>query len=42
MAVDMFGLSCDINSIMKFAIKKKIKVITDSAQAIGSKYHKIY
>ena len=40
MAVDMFGLSCDINSIMKFAIKKKIKVITDSAQAIGSKYHK--
>ena len=39
-AVDMFGLSCDINSIMKFAIKKKIKVITDSAQAIGSKYHK--
>ncbi len=37
MAVDIFGQSCDINAINKIANKYKLKVITDSAQAIGSK-----
>ena len=42
LAVDMFGLSCDIKAINKIAKKKNIFVITDSAQAIGSKYNGKY
>lgn len=37
LAVDIFGQSCDIKAINKIAKKYKLKVITDSAQAIGSK-----
>lgn len=37
LAVDIFGQSCEINKINKIAKKYKLKVITDSAQAIGSK-----
>ena len=37
MAVDIFGQSCDIKKINQIAKKYNLKVITDSAQAIGSK-----
>ena len=37
LAVDIFGQSCNINAINKIAKKYRLKVITDSAQAIGSK-----
>jgi len=35
MAVDIFGHSCDIDTIMKIAERHNLKVITDSAQAPG-------
>lgn len=38
MAIDIFGQSCDINSIKKIAKKYDLRVISDAAQAIGSKY----
>ena len=37
MTVDIFGQSCDIFKIMKIAKKHNLKVISDSAQSIGSK-----
>jgi perosamine synthetase len=37
MTVDIFGQSCDIKSILKIAKKNNLKVISDSAQSIGSK-----
>ncbi len=37
LTVDIFGHSCDIHKIMKIAKKYKLVVISDSAQAIGSK-----
>ena len=40
MAIDIFGQSCDINKIKKIVQKKNIKIISDTAQAIGSKYLK--
>ena len=40
LAVDIFGQSCDIKKINKIAKKYHLKVITDSAQAIGSKREK--
>jgi dTDP-4-amino-4,6-dideoxygalactose transaminase len=42
MAVDIFGQSCEIDKILKIAKKHKLKVITDSAQSIGSYYNKKY
>jgi perosamine synthetase len=38
MAIDIFGQSCDMIAINKIAKKYKLKVISDAAQAIGSKY----
>lgn len=35
MAVDIFGHTCDIESLMAIAQRHKLKVITDSAQAPG-------
>ena len=35
---DIFGQSCDINRIQKIAKTYNLKVISDSAQSIGSKY----
>ena len=40
MVADIFGQSCDIREINKIAKKYKLKVICDSAQAIGSKIDK--
>ncbi len=40
MTVDIFGQSCDIRSILKIAKKYNLKVISDSAQSIGSKVGK--
>mgnify|MGYP001442859537 CR=1 FL=1 len=37
-AVDIFGQSENINQIKKIIKKKRIKIISDTAQAIGSKY----
>jgi dTDP-4-amino-4,6-dideoxygalactose transaminase len=37
-AVHLYGQSCDIQNIVKFAKKKNIKVIEDCAQAIGTYY----
>ena len=37
-AVHLYGQSCDIKNIVKFAKKKNIKVIEDCAQAIGTYY----
>ncbi|CAM3456674.1 DegT/DnrJ/EryC1/StrS family aminotransferase [Aquirufa ecclesiirivi] len=36
MAVDIFGQSCDIDSLMKIAEKHHLKVITDTAQSPGA------
>ena len=36
MAVDIFGHSCEIDSLMEIANRYKLKVITDSAQAPGA------
>ena len=38
MVPDIMGQSAEIDKIMRLAKKKKIKVISDSAQAIGVKY----
>lgn len=38
MAIDIFGQSCDMRAINIIAKKYKLKVISDTAQAIGSKY----
>ncbi len=38
MAVDIFGQSCDYDEINKLAKKYNLKVISDAAQSIGSKY----
>jgi perosamine synthetase len=35
MAVDIFGHSCDIDTLMEIAKRNNLKVITDSAQAPG-------
>ncbi len=35
---DIFGQSCDVESIIKIAKKYNLKIISDSAQSIGSKY----
>jgi len=37
LAIDIFGHSCDIDSLNKIAKKYNLKIITDSAQAPGSK-----
>jgi len=37
--VHLFGHSCDMNEIMKFAHNKNLKVIEDCAQAHGGRYH---
>jgi len=42
MAVDIFGHSADMDSIMAIAKKHDLKVISDSAQAPGAKYKGIY
>ena len=42
MTVDIFGQSCDIMKIMKIAKKYDLKVISDSAQSIGSKVGERY
>ena len=42
MTVDIFGQSCDILKIMKIAKKHNLKVISDSAQSIGSKVGERY
>lgn len=39
---DIFGQSADYKSIMSIAKKRKIFVISDTAQAIGSRYFKKY
>ena len=42
MAVDLFGAPCNYKELFKIAKKYKIKIISDSAQAIGAKYNKRY
>tara|TARA_B100000965_G_scaffold397168_1_gene413247 strand:+ start:348 stop:1511 length:1164 start_codon:yes stop_codon:yes gene_type:complete len=42
MAVDIFGAACDYDKIFRITKKYKLKLITDSAQAIGGKYRKKY
>ena len=42
MTVDIFGQSCDILKIMKLAKKYKLKVISDTAQSMGTKVGKKY
>jgi dTDP-4-amino-4,6-dideoxygalactose transaminase len=42
LAVDIFGQSADIFSILKLAKKYNLKVISDSAQAIGTKINGKY
>lgn len=39
MSIDIFGQSADMNKINKVAKKYNLKVISDTAQAIGSKYN---
>ena len=41
-SADIFGQSSDYNSLNKIAKKYKLKVISDSAQAIGSKFNNKY
>lgn len=38
MLVHVYGLSCEIDQIKKFAKKKKLLLIEDCAEALGSKY----
>ena len=40
MPVHLSGRVCQMDKILKIANNKKIKIIEDSAQAIGSKYNK--
>ncbi len=42
MAVDIFGSACDYDKILRLTKKYKLKLITDSAQAIGGKYKEKY
>ena len=42
LAVDIFGQSADIFSILKLAKKYNLKVISDSAQAIGTRINRKY
>ena len=42
MAVDYFGRPADMKNIIKIAKKYKLKTISDTAQAIGAKYHGKY
>jgi dTDP-4-amino-4,6-dideoxygalactose transaminase len=42
MTVDIFGQSCDMNSICKIAKKFNLKIICDSAQSPGAFYKKNY
>jgi dTDP-4-amino-4,6-dideoxygalactose transaminase len=42
MTVDIFGQSCEILKIMKIAKEYNLKVISDSAQSIGTKVGKYY
>jgi perosamine synthetase len=42
MAVDIFGHPADMNAIMAIARKHGLKVITDTAQAPGARYHGRY
>jgi len=42
LAVDIFGQSENLDAIKKIIKNKKIKIISDTAQAIGSKYGKKY
>jgi dTDP-4-amino-4,6-dideoxygalactose transaminase len=42
MAVDLFGNVCDYEEIIKIAKKYKLKIISDSAQAISAKYKNKY
>ena len=42
LAVDIFGHPANFNEILKIAKKYKLKVISDSAQAIGAKYFDRY
>ncbi len=37
--VHLYGQPCDINPIIRLARKKRIKVVEDCAEALGSKYH---
>jgi len=37
--VHLYGQPCDLNPIIKLAQKKKIKVVEDCAEALGSKYY---
>ena len=42
LAVDLFGTPCDYDEIIKISKKYNIKIISDSAQAISSKYKNKY
>jgi perosamine synthetase len=42
LAVDLFGTPCDYDEIIKISKKYNIKIISDSAQAISSKYRGKY
>jgi dTDP-4-amino-4,6-dideoxygalactose transaminase len=41
-AVDIFGHSADMDAIMAIAARHRLKVISDSAQAPGARYHGKY
>ena len=42
MAIDIFGNPCDMKKIKKISKKYNLKIISDSAQAIGAKYYGKY
>ena len=42
LAVDIFGHSADMTTLMEIAHKHELKVISDTAQAIGARYHNRY
>jgi perosamine synthetase len=42
LAVDIFGHSADMTALMEIAHKHGLKVISDTAQAIGARYHNRY
>ena len=42
LGIDIFGQSADIKELKRIARKYKLKIISDSAQAIGSKYYGSY
>jgi len=41
-AVDLFGACCEYDKIFEITKKRNIKILSDSAQAIGAKYKKRY